>query len=119
PGPYRRHDDFQGRTFGFVMLLDGDAAAVVTDADALIDIDFDEDIPAIARQGFVDAVIDQFIDQMVQPAGGRVADVHARALANVGRVAENLDVFFVVIAGAIHQWSIGFDRRSFRRRHHG
>ena len=67
------------------MIVDGDAAAVVGDADAAVDVDRDVDVLAVAGQGLIDAVVDQLVDEVVQPLGAGVADVHAGRLADVGR----------------------------------
>ena len=40
------------------------------------------DVGRVARQRFVDGVVDRFVDELVQAALGGVADVHAGALAN-------------------------------------
>jgi hypothetical protein len=75
------------------MHVHGDAAAIILDSEAAIDIDLDLDVLAIAGQRLIDTVVDQFVDQMVQALGAGVADVHSRTLADVGRVAEDLHAF--------------------------
>src|SRR5581483_9101530 len=50
-------------------------------------------------QGLVHGVVDQLVDEVVQPLRPGVADVHARPLADVGRVAEVLDVLVRVAGG--------------------
>ena len=46
----------------------------------------------VAGHGLVDRVVDHFVDQVVQPADGRVGDVHAGPFADVLQVAEVLEL---------------------------
>ena len=81
------------------MDVDGDAAAVVADADRAVDVDLDVDVLAKPGQGLIDAVVDQFVDEMMQALAAGIADVHAGALANVGGVAQHLHIFVGVVVG--------------------
>ncbi len=47
--------------------VDGDAAAVIDDGDGVVDVDDDIDFLCVAGQGFVDGVVDDFVDQVMQP----------------------------------------------------
>ena len=47
--------------------VDGNAAAVVDDGDRVVDVDDDIDFLGVAGEGFVDGVVDYFVDEMVQP----------------------------------------------------
>ena len=51
----------------------------------------------VARQRFVDGVVDGFVDELVEAALGRVADVHARALANRLEAFEDLDLLAGIV----------------------
>ena len=57
-------------------------------------------VSAVAGERFVDRVVDDFVDEVVQSALGRRADVHARALANRLEALEYLDVARVVLPAA-------------------
>src|SRR5262249_3285349 len=70
----------------------------VAHGQAAVQVDLDEDVPAVAGEGLVHAVVDQLVDELVQAAGAEVADVHARPLPDVGGVAEDLDVIGTVMA---------------------
>jgi hypothetical protein len=102
-GVQLRERDLGGRALGLVLVvqLDAgrDAAAVVGDRDRVVGVDRDDDVVAKAREGFVDRVVDDLEDEVVQPrAVGGVADVHARALANRLEPFEDLDRAFAVRA---------------------
>ncbi len=56
--------------------LDGDAAAVVFDRDAAVDVDRDADRGGVAGHRFVDRVVDDFVDEVMEAALGGIADVH-------------------------------------------
>jgi hypothetical protein len=93
--------DLGGRALGLVLVVHlhagGDAAAVVDDGDRVVGVDGDDDVVAVAGQGLVDRVVDDLEDEVVQAgAVGRVADVHARALAHGLEAFEDLDGPFAV-----------------------
>ena len=69
-------DDFGGGTLFRGVHIDGNAAAIVHDGDGIIGMDSDVDFIRKAGHGFVDGVVHNFPDEMVQShfAGG--ADVH-------------------------------------------
>src|SRR5206468_3954915 len=94
-----RHDDFQRRPLGFGMLVHGDSAAVVVHAQAAIDVDLHEDVPAVAGQRFIDAVIHQFVNEVVQAAGRNISDIHAGTLPNVGGIAKYLHIIRAILIG--------------------
>ncbi len=92
-----RHHDLQG---GFVSVLGvfvhGNAAAVVLDGHAVVDMHRNFDGVAGARQGLVNAVIDHLVDQMMEAARARVADVHGGPLSNGLQPFEHLNGFCTV-----------------------
>jgi len=96
--------DFGGRTLGFVLVVEldagGDATAVVDDTDGVVGVDGDQNVIAMAGQRFVDGVVHHFEHQMVQAGAiGRVADVHAGALAHGFQAFKNLDRAFAIGLG--------------------
>ena len=60
------HDHFCRRFFLGGVHLDRDSAAVVLDRHRAVEMDDDRNLVAMAGQSFVDGVVDNFIDQMVQ-----------------------------------------------------
>ncbi|MNI49295.1 hypothetical protein D3C73_1038970 [compost metagenome] len=95
------HDDFRRAAVEFVVLVDirGDTAAVVGDRDGIVGMDGDDDVVAMAGQGFVDGVIHDLEHHVVQAgAVGCVADVHAGALAHGLQPLEHLDRVCAVAA---------------------
>ena len=67
-------------------------AAVVDHNDAAVDLERDLDGLAEARHMFVDAVIDDLVDQMVKAFDTSAADVHCRTLANGIQPFENFNL---------------------------
>ena len=87
-------DDFCGATPELVILVNvgRDAPAVVRHRDRVIRMDRDDDLVAVPGQRFVDRVVDDLEDHMVQArAIGRISDVHAGALAHGLQALEHLD----------------------------
>ena len=101
-------DDLERGTSGLRLNVHGDAAAVIDDGDGVVGIDLHGDVRAVAREGFVDGVIDDLIDEVVQTARGGRADVHARALAHRFQSLEDLNFRGVVIV-------VGVDRRGLQK----
>ena len=93
-----RHDPFEGRDIAVHLLgklrmaVDRDAAAVVLDRHAAVDIHRHGDVLGVACHALVDRVVDDLIDQVVQATGRVVADVHAEPLAHVVTVGEMLEI---------------------------
>ncbi len=67
-GVQHGHHDF-GRRLAAGVLVDRDAAAVVDDGDRPVDMNRDVDLIAVAGEGFVDRVVDDLVDEMVQAGG--------------------------------------------------
>ncbi len=78
--------------------VDGDAAAVVGDADTAVVEQGDLDPVAVAGQRLVDRVVHDLPHQVVQAALTGRADVHARTLADRLETLEDLDRGRVVLA---------------------
>ena len=81
--------------------VDRDAAAVVRDGDRAVGVDDDLDVIAVAGQRFVDGVVDELVDHVVQAVHVGVADVHARPLADGLEPLEDLDVGAGVVAPVV------------------
>ena len=75
------------------MDIDRYSAAVVANRHRFARMHDDLDVIAIARQGFVNGVVHQFLHHVMQ-AGAvvRVADIHARTLANRIQAPQYLDI---------------------------
>ena len=75
----------------------GDAAAVVAHADAAVGQERHVDRVGVAGERLVDGVVDDLVDEVVQTAGARRPDVHARALAHGLEALEHGDRARVVV----------------------
>jgi len=86
------HDHFGGGNPFALVDIDGDAAAVIGHRAGAVRIEDHLDLGGVARQHFVDGVIDHFVDHVVQ-AGAviGVADIHAGPLADGVETFQNLD----------------------------
>jgi hypothetical protein len=74
---------------------------VVGDGDAVVLVDDDVDPVAVAGQRLIDAVVDDFEDQVVEAAAAGAADVHPGPLPDALKPLENLDLLCVV-GGVVH-----------------
>ncbi|MPM91407.1 hypothetical protein SDC9_138536 [bioreactor metagenome] len=93
--------DFSRRALRLVLVvhLDAgrDAAAVVDDGNRVVGVDGDDDVVAMPGQRFVDGVVDDFENQVVQAGTvGGVADVHAGTLAHGLQTFKDLDAGFAI-----------------------
>jgi hypothetical protein len=92
-----------------LVLFDGNAAAVVLDADGAVVVDGDGNQRGKAGHRLVDGVVDELVDKVVESLDGAIADVHAVAFADmlpvgelfklVGRVIVGGDAVIAVAAG--------------------
>ncbi len=100
------HDDFGSRALGVlvVVVLDGggNAAAIVGDRARAIGIERHGHPVGIAGERFVDGVVDDFIDHMVQArAIIGIADIHAGALPHRVEAFQHLDRISAVFGLAL------------------
>ena len=65
------------------MLFHGDAAAVVLDGDTSVDVHHHAYPLGVVGHALVDRVVDDLVDEVVEAAGGVVADVHAKPFADM------------------------------------
>jgi hypothetical protein len=72
------HHHLYGRAILFLVEIDGNAATVISDRDAVIDMNDHIDLGTISLQGFIDAVVDQFMNQMVKAFESSIPDIHRR-----------------------------------------
>lgn len=73
------------------------AAAIVADLQRMVGVEDHLHRTGVARQGFVDTVVDDFLGQVVRPAG---VGVHARPLADRVKAREDFDGVCVIGASA-------------------
>ena len=93
-GVKHSEDDLDGGHLFAVddLVVDGDSAAVVDYRDGVVDVDGDIDAGGVAAEGFVDGVVDDFINKVMQThlAGG--ADVHCGTQPDSRQTFEDGDV---------------------------
>ena len=82
------------------MLVHGDTAAVVRDGAGTVEVDGDLNAMGKTGQRFVDTVIHDFENAVVQTAFIRVADIHVRAFPHALETLEFLNFGGVVNFGA-------------------
>jgi len=94
-----RQHDLSGRHAFRRVNVYGDPTTVVGHRDAVIDVDLDRDLVAEASQRFVDRVVDDLENEVVETAFSGIPDVHAGSLANGIEALKYFDRFSGV-AGA-------------------
>ena len=90
------HDDLKGADAFLLVHVDGDATAVVRDANSVVLGDGHCDRVAVAGKCFVNGVVDDFVHQVVKSPNAHVADVHRRTHAHVFHALEGLDLTRVI-----------------------
>ena len=99
-------DHFQGGLASLSLDVHRDAAAVVGDGDGVAVVDGHVDLGTITGQRFVDGVVHDLIDQVMQAAGGGGADVHTWSFTHGLQAFQHLNFRGVVLTadrGAIFQ----------------
>ena len=82
-------------TVDFLFVLDHvdrDAATIVGDHDSAVRAHDDGDRVAVSGESLIDGVVDDLVDEMVQPARTGRSDVHTGALAHRLKSLEDLDL---------------------------
>jgi hypothetical protein len=95
-GVQRRHHDLGRRALLLLVLLDGDAAAVIGDGDAVVRMQRDADLVAVAGDRLVNRVVDDLVDEVVQPSWAGRPDVHPGTQADGLEPLEDGDVLGAV-----------------------
>ncbi len=88
------HHDFRRAAAEFVVFVNisRNAPPVVAYRNAVVGVNGDDNVVAIAGQRFVDRVVDHFEHHVVQTGTvGRIANVHAGALAYCFKPLEHFD----------------------------
>ncbi len=80
------------------MHADRYAAPVVRDRHAVVAVDGDLDLVAVARQRFVDAVVDYFVHKMMQAPDRRAAYIHSRPAPDSLQSFQYLDLIGTIVA---------------------
>ena len=92
-----RHDDLGGGDAFFGMYFGRNAPSVVLNDCGSVLVKGDLDGVAETAERFVDGVVDDFVDHVVESrAVFGIPDVHARTLAHGGESLEDLDAFGAV-----------------------
>ena len=68
------------------------APTIILHRHAAIDVDRHAHVLGIPSHAFVDRVVDHLVDKVMEAAGGVVADVHPKPLADMVAVGEVLEI---------------------------
>ena len=112
-GPDDRQDDFEVGLLLVLVLVHRDAAAIVADGQAAVEVDGDVDGLAVAGEVLVDGVVHEFVDEVVQAAGGSVGDIVVGPLADVIAISQDLGVLGGVV---VHGGAWGYGNVKTHRR---
>ena len=96
-GMQNGQDDLDRGDLLLGMLIDRDAASVVGDGDGVVGVNGHLDMAAVTGQSLVDRVVHNLVNQVMETARARGADIHARTLANRFKALEDLNVRAVVM----------------------
>ena len=108
-----RQDHFERRSVREPrMRIDRDAAAVITDSDPVTGAELDLDAGGMAGDRLVHRIVEDFGDEVMQPALVGAADIHPGAAANRLQPLQDLDVFGGIAV-------TGFRRRRVEEIGHG
>src|SRR5262249_24921269 len=91
-GVQHRHDHLKCRDLHLRMRLNRNAATIILNRNRPVRHDHDQDVVADPCHRLVNAVVDHLIDEMVQPANVRAANIHTWTLAYRLQPFENLNL---------------------------
>ena len=81
-GVQHRHHDFRRRSLFLLVNVGRDTAAVIDDRNRIVHVDRYLDRIAVACEGLVNRIINNFVNQVMQTDVARRADIHRRTLAD-------------------------------------
>ena len=82
-------------------LTDGNAAPIVADAQAAIDVNGHVNMLAKTRQIFIHRIVNQFIDEVMKTANARIGNVIIGPFPNMCSISRNTCVFFSEYSSAL------------------
>jgi hypothetical protein len=91
-------DDLHGRLLLNRVFVDRNAATVVNHADGSVGLHIDLNVVTVASQSFVNRVVHDLVNKVVQSPGTGRPNVHAGAFANGFEALKNLNVAGSVFA---------------------
>jgi hypothetical protein len=91
-----REDQLDRRDIRFLMDIDGDAAPLVLHGDGSVFVDGQRHLIAVAVDRFVNAVIDDFPNQMVEAGAIGRPDIHTGTLPHTLHLTEELNAIRIV-----------------------
>ena len=88
---------------GQIHHVHGNTTAIVDDSDGIVDVDDDFDLFGVAGESFVDGIVYDLVDEVMQSHLTRGPDVHCGTEANGFKAFQDLDVFAgVAVVIAVH-----------------
>src|SRR5665811_473627 len=96
PSMERGHDQLKRRFSGFFVGVDGYSATVVGERDDIIFSDGAGNRVAIAAKRFINRVVKELPDELMEAALTGISDVHARAPSHAFKTLEVLNLVGVV-----------------------
>ena len=96
-GVENRHHYFHGRHSFFGVHVDRNAASVVFHRARTVGQQDDPYGMRVSRHRFVDGVVYRLVDELMETALRRVANIHARALPHRFQPAQNLDLLTSIV----------------------
>jgi hypothetical protein len=76
------HDEFEGRDLVFWVDVDGDTAAIIFDGTGAIEVKGDGNVFAMTSEGFINGIIDNFENAVMETSFEGITDVHIGAFAH-------------------------------------
>jgi hypothetical protein len=92
-------NNLQGTYVSLFMEFNRNAPAVILDGTGAIGVDVDDYIVTITCEGLIDGIIQDLIDQMVQPIKAAVANIHIRSFTYRVNTAE--DFYFAGVVSMV------------------
>ena len=102
---------YLGRCLAAGVLVDRNTSSVVDNRYRVVNVDGDTDGVAVSPQRFIDGVVDDLIDQVMEPRCTGRPDVHCRARADRLEALQNLDLVGAVVftVGDAGGWDIALE----------
>jgi hypothetical protein len=77
----------------FLVKIDWNPPPIIPDGHAIVDMNDDLDLLTVSGQSLIDAIVDQFVNQVMKAFCPGVSDVHGRPFPDSGKAIQDLDLF--------------------------
>lgn len=99
-------DCLESRSSRLLVLIDRDTTAIIIDSDGVVTMEDGRDGTTVTSECFIDTIIDDLLDHMVESFDIRRSDIHSWSLADWLESLEDFDRGGIVCSGGVEGFGV-------------